>query len=235
MQTHGRIRSMTHGTFDTEGDKPFSIDNTQTKEEVEGNGSSNSADVNSKNKSKNINWKKDVLPAVSRQLEIFKSQGIAQPTLRSVFYALYSLKIIPNTKSAYQSLSRITARAREADQLPIDCFSDQSRQVIQDFDDVYRSPEDYVKLAFDHLANASLQYHEPIPRWHKQPHYVEVWIEKHSFVATFASILGDRDVLIVPSRGYSSVSFDNSNFERLCGYQEQGKEVHVCYFGIMKL
>ena len=53
MQTYGRVRSMTHGTFDTEGDKPFSIDNTQTKEEAEGNGSNN-ADVNSKNKSKNI-------------------------------------------------------------------------------------------------------------------------------------------------------------------------------------
>jgi hypothetical protein len=64
-----------------------------------------------------------------------------------MFYALYSLGIIPNTKSAYQSLSRITARAREDGQLPVDCFADQSRQVIQDFDDVYESPEDYIERA----------------------------------------------------------------------------------------
>ena len=178
-----------------------------------------------------INWNKNVLPAVRERLNIFQSQGIAHPTLRSMFYALYSLRIIPNTKSAYQSLSRITARAREDGQLPIDCFADQSRQIIQDFNDLYESPEDYVELGILHLANASNKYHETIPRWYGQPEYVEVWIEKDAASATFTSILGNRQVLIVPTRGFSSVSFNISNFQRLLYFQQQGKNVHILYFG----
>lgn len=138
-----------------------------------------------------INWNKNVLPAVRERLNIFQSQGVDRPTLRSTFYALYSLGIIPNTKSAYQSLSRITAREREDGQLPVDCFADQSRQVIQDFDDVYESPEDYIERAISHLANASNKYHETIPRWNGQPEYVEVWIEKDASSGTFRSILGN--------------------------------------------
>jgi hypothetical protein len=148
-----------------------------------------------------------------------------------MFYALYSLGIIPNTKSAYQSLSRITARAREDGQLPVDCFADQSRQVIQDFDDVYESPEDYIERAISHLANASNKYHETIPRWNGQPEYVEVWIEKDASSGTFRSILGNRQVLIVPTRGFSSVLFNNSNFQRLLYFQQQVKNVHILYFG----
>jgi hypothetical protein len=178
-----------------------------------------------------INWNKNVLPAVRERLNIFQSQGIDQPTLRSMFYALYSLGIIPNTKSAYQSLSRITARAREGGQLPIDCFADQSRQIIQDFNDGYESPEDYVELGILHLANASNKYHETIPRWYGQPEYVEVWIEKDASSGTFMSILGNRQVRIVPTRGFSSVSFNNLNFQRLLYFQEQGKNVHILYFG----
>src|SRR5207253_9835755 len=112
------------------------------------------------------------------KLDIFQTQGIAQPTLRAMFYALYSLGIIPNTKSAYTTLSRITARAREEGQLPIDCFADQSRQVIRRFDDEYESPEDYIERGILHLANASTEYRKAIPRWYEQPEYVEVWIEK---------------------------------------------------------
>jgi hypothetical protein len=178
-----------------------------------------------------IKWNKNVLPSLRERLNIFQSQGIEQPTLRSMFYALYSLGIVPNTKSAYQSLSRVTARDREDGQLPIDCFADQSRQIIQGFNDVYESPEDYVEVGIFHLANASNIYHETIPRWYGQPEYVEVWTEKDASVGTFRSILGNRQVLIVPTRGFSSVSFDNSNFQRWRHFQQQGKNVHILYFG----
>lgn len=149
-----------------------------------------------------INWNKDVLPVVTERLHIFKSQWIEHPTLRSMFYALYSLGIIPNTKSACTTLSRITSDVtREEGRLPGDCFADQSRNVVQDFDDEYDSPEDYIERGILHLANASTEYHEAIPRWYEQPEYVEIWIEKDASVEIFSSILGNRQVRIVPNRG----------------------------------
>ena len=70
-----------------------------------------------------------------------------------------------------------------------------------------------------------------IPRWYKQTHYVEVWLEKDALKGTFQSILKDREVRIVPNRGWSSLSFKNENIRRLLTKREEGKIVHVLYFG----
>ena len=77
-----------------------------------------------------MNWNKTVMPAINERLDAFNNRGIT-PTLRTVFYALVSLGVISNIQSQYQYLSHFTARARENGQLPIDCFADQSRRIIQ--------------------------------------------------------------------------------------------------------
>jgi hypothetical protein len=179
---------------------------------------------------RNIDWEKIVMPAIKDRLQGFNLRGIA-PTLRAMFYALVSLGVIPNDQGKYQYLSHFTARAREAGELPINCFPDQSRKVIQDFDDEYRLPEEYVERGIEYLRNAAYQYHERIPRWHKQPEYVEVWIEKDALTGTFKSILKNRQVKIVPNRGFSSVGFSYDNIQRLGKFQDEGKNVHILYFG----
>lgn len=70
-----------------------------------------------------------------------------------------------------------------------------------------------------------------IPRWYKQTYYVEVWLEKDAVKGTFQSILKDREVRIVPNRGWSSLSFKNENILRLLTKQEEGKIIDVLYFG----
>jgi hypothetical protein len=70
-----------------------------------------------------------------------------------------------------------------------------------------------------------------IPRWHEQPEYVEVWVEKDALAGTLKSILGNRQVRIVPNRGFSSVPFNYDNIERLRDFQFEGKNVHILYFG----
>ena len=177
-----------------------------------------------------INWNKTVMPAIKERLDAFSQRGIT-PTLRAMFYALVSLRVIPNLQPQYQYLSHFTARARENGQLPIDCFADQSRRIIQDFNDTYETMEDYVERGVSHLENATYNYPKGIPRWHRQPHYVEVWIEKDALSGTFKSILGNRQVKIVPNRGFSSVSFNYENIERLKAYQDEGREIHIRYFG----
>ena len=171
-----------------------------------------------------------MMPAIIERLDAFNNRGIA-PTLRAMFYALVSLRVIPNVQAQYQYLSHFTARARENGQLPINCFADQSRRVIQDFDDTYETMEDYIDRGISHLENATYNYPKSIPRWHRQPHYVEVWIEKDALSGTFKSILGNRQVKIVPSRGFSSISFNYENTERLKRYQFEGQKIHIRYFG----
>jgi len=103
------------------------------------------------------------MPAVHERLDAFNSRGIV-PTLRAMFYALVSLGVISNNQTQYQYLSHFTARAREGGQLPIDCFADQTRKVIQDFSDVYVSPDQYIKRGISYLRDAASDYPNTIPR-----------------------------------------------------------------------
>jgi len=57
--------------------------------------------------------------------------------------------------------------------------------------------ENYIERGIGHLEGATYNYSESIPRWHGQPHYVEIWIEKDALSEMFKSILGNRQVKIV--------------------------------------
>lgn len=181
------------------------------------------------------NWDRDLLPKVKERLSFFGKRGIPRPTLRAMFYALVSLGILPNTKSYYVSLSAHTVVWRENHVIPIDCFLDESRHVIEDFDDEYESPQEYIDRLTEDLKNAALEYPGIIPRWHKQPHYMEAWTEKNAQIGILRSILRDgdvdRQVRIVPTGGYGSVGYGIDNVRRLHYWQTQGKEVHIRYFG----
>ena len=65
----------------------------------------------------------------------------------------------------------------------------------------------------------------------QQPEYVEAWVEKDALSATLKSILRNRQVKIVPSKGFSSLAFSYDNIERLKNLQYKGKSVHILYFG----
>ena len=174
-----------------------------------------------------IDWK-GVVDRINRELPWFLERGI-KPTLRTLFYRLVSLQIIPNTDQAYKQLSSTTVKARKEGRLPWDAFSDEGRLVLAEFTEKYQTPEQYVQLRIDLLKNASQNY--SVPRWYKQPHYVEVWIEKQALAATFSSFLRGRDVRIVVNRGYSGWSFLYENCIRLLDIKRIGKEIHILYFG----
>lgn len=81
-----------------------------------------------------LNWK-NIIEIVKEELKIYLQQGY-KPTLRSIFYRLYSKGLIPNTLSSYSSLVRATVQAREDHRLPVDCFTDNTRKVIKDFNEI---------------------------------------------------------------------------------------------------
>lgn len=179
-------------------------------------------------------WEREVLPKIQERLSFFKARGIKRPSLRAMFYALVSIGLIPNTKSYYVSLSSHTVTWRENGMLPIDCFLDETRRVVE-IDDIYESPEEYVERLAGYLEDASTDYSNSIPRWHKQPNYVEVWTEKNAQIGILRSILRnddiDRQVRIVPGGGYGSVSYISDNVERLKKWQRRGKKIRIRYFG----
>jgi len=167
---------------------------------------------------------------VKEELDNFEAQGY-KPTLRAMFYRLFSRQIIPNTPSAYDRLSKTTVLARMKGQLELDCFIDNSRQVIGGFNEEYWTPLQIIDARVDILKNTDSDYTEFIPRWHNQPHYVEVWIEKDAMAGVFQTILDRMEIRIVPMKGNVSLSFLNECANRIKRFQNLGKNVHILYYG----
>jgi hypothetical protein len=176
-----------------------------------------------------IKWN-EVIEAVKEELQNFDEHGY-KPTLRAMFYRLFSRGIIPNTSSAYDRLSKTTVRARMEDELEIDCFIDNSRQIIDDYNKFHWTPEDLIDARVENLKNTEFDYTKFFHRWHNQPHYVEVWIEKDAMAGVFQTILQGKDVTIVPMKGNASLTFLNECVERLAHFENLGKKVHILYYG----
>jgi hypothetical protein len=175
------------------------------------------------------NWSK-VIDEVKTSLVWFQRHGVPRPSLRTIFYRLVSLGIIPNTNQSYKSLSAATVKARKSGEIPWDCFSDHGRQVLGNFQENYRSPKQFIQQGIDFLKNAPQKY--TIPRWYKQTQYVEVWIEKQALADTFISFLKYRQVKVAVNKGYASWSFLYDNCKRLKEvFGKTGKRINVLYFG----
>ena len=138
----------------------------------------------------------------------FRQHGIT-PSLRSIFYRLVSLGIIPNTANFYKRLSSVTVELRKSNKLSWDSISDESRLVLKNFDERYISPTEYIDEIINLVKDAHNQY--KIPKWHNQPHYVEVWIEKQALADAVQSFLKDKQVVIVINKGYAGWTFHNKN------------------------
>jgi hypothetical protein len=110
-----------------------------------------------------LDWR-SIVDRVSQELEWFEEQGI-KPTLRTLFYRLVSLEVIPNTKDGYVYLSNRLVAVRKKRELPCDCIGDEGRESLADFEETYRTPEQYIQAGIDWLKNASQHYKNSIPRW----------------------------------------------------------------------
>lgn len=188
--------------------------------------------VKNPKKIKNINCRIDwdrVVIDVKNALSWFTEQGI-KPTLRTMFYRLVSLEIIPNTKNSYKSLSKICVNARKKGLLPWDAFVDEGRYIVtNDTDCNYQTPEEIIENVVDYLKSAHKIY--KVPRWHGQKNYVEIWIEKQALADTIKSFLGDREVNIAVNKGFAGWSFIYDNCKRLQKIKIKGKSIHILYMG----
>lgn len=73
-----------------------------------------------------------------------------------------------------------------------------------------------------------------IPKWYKQPKYIEVWVEKNAIVGVMSAILSETShrVRIVPNGGWSSETYRHDNISRLLHHRlNEGKDTTVLYYG----
>ena len=158
------------------------------------------------NSSDRIQWRIDVLPQVKLVLSNFRRIGVNHPTIRAVYYKLYSMGAIPaNELKYYKGLDRMLTDVRmeqDDDVVKPDTFADDSR--IEPEEVEMETPEEYAEAWVSSIQSAHERYEPPI--WYKQLKYVEVWIEKNAMYSTFQSILSDKQVVIQSSRGFNSLT-----------------------------
>ena len=186
---------------------------------------------------KNVDWKNEFIPVIKNILDELKQEG-EKPSVRGTWYILVSRypDRISNVPSMYSSYDKAITKARKGEygegesRLEEDAFVDNVRQII-DIDDDYETDENYIQRGINYIRHASQKY--TIPRWYKQPNYIEVWLEKDALVSMFESILSDRQIRIVPNRGWTSRTFVTENIDRLKrkSREKDVENVVVLYFG----
>lgn len=191
-----------------------------------------------------VDWKRVLKIVVYVVIPALSRVGV-KPTLRTVFYALVSRNIIPNTKSAYKRLSEVLVKARKQGVLPWDFLEGRERYTIKRFCD-YRptmkeleSIEDACKQKVENIdLNKLLSYEfdyliisSGICIWADQPVIPEVWVEKDSLATTICNWVADLSVNIRVNRGYSPWTFIYENIKEIISMLDNHRKVVVLYCG----
>jgi len=174
-----------------------------------------------------IDWRNDVFPVAKDVISDFRRRGI-RPTVRAVFYALVSRETIPNTRSAYQRLSRLLVKARLEGSISWYSISDETRSIRGGDYDYYR-PRRWVESHVDYILDAYRHYRLPV--WLGKEYYVEIWLEKFALADVFRRWVGSLNVVLCPSRGYSSWTFLHDAAIRIDRETRNGRDAVILYFG----
>jgi len=190
-----------------------------------------------------INWGL-VLNEVDQALGYFASQGV-KPTLRTLFYYLYSKALIPNTKSAYKQLSRKLVKARKQGRYQWDFLEDKTRVVLGNLDNTRfddkeldrfqnRLEDKFEDLSIEKMLEETFDYLMPwfsVGRWTEQPKAVEVWIEKEALASTIQTWCEGLGIPIRVNRGYSSWTFIYHNVGALRNHLANHQKIIIYYLG----
>ena len=174
-----------------------------------------------------VNWK-EVIQASIGIIEEFRSRGVI-PTIRTVYYALVSKNLIPNTINAYKGLSKALVEARKNSKVSWSSIADETRQT-RGGDTALWDPDEYAETYVDYLFRMIGEF--TLPKWLNQKYYVEIWIEKFALAATFNNYISNMHVVLVPSRGYSSWTFLKDAAIRIRDAVKDTEKVPIIvYFG----
>jgi len=189
-----------------------------------------------------LDWKYVVQRAVE-ETKGYNRRG-RKPSIRTVFYRLYSLGVVPNTKSAYKRLSSKLVDARKEGLVPFDAFRDRTRTVLGELWDAVPEADvdefrEKLEERLEELDIVSMvdSFFDPLKpfvwagRWAAQPTVVEVWVEKEAFAPTVKDWLLGAGVAIRVNRGYPSWTFIFYSVRELREVLKRHEKVVVLYLG----
>ena len=148
-------------------------------------------------------------------------------TLRQVYYRLVSKMLIPNTVTAYKTLSKILVKARETGEIDDTRIEDRSRQVLGIGDFGYEDFDSFINNRIK-LLQESWQYWTR-EMWKNQPQNVIIILEKDALSRLFVDVADRFRVQVFPTRGYGSYTYIKDIAERICSNPE--KPTIILYFG----
>ena len=186
------------------------------------------------NTQKRVNWKNDVMPIIKERLELFNRYGII-PTLKTIFYSLVILNIIPNSYSYYKYLSKYTNHARVRGELPISCFPEQDLPKITNSYNEFVDAKQYIQKIVNYLEETSLN--PSIQDYHfnnKSDHLyndIEIWVENNGISFTLHNLLNNSGIKIISNKRTNNLGFINKNIKRLKYSLKEDKKTTILYFG----
>ena len=146
-------------------------------------------------------------------------------TLRQIFYRLVAAQVIENTKSNYQSLSKILVDARKKRKIPFTAIEDRTRSMHKGHGSDLKALEHF-NAYWEYVTNMDKRY--TMPKWWGQPKRVQVWLEKQALQALFEQITDAEGVDLAVCKGYPSLTFLWEAARTLRGLTEQ---IEIVYFG----
>ena len=186
------------------------------------------------NTQKRVNWKNDVMPIIKERLELFNRYGII-PTLKTIFYSLVILNIIPNSFSYYKYLSKYTNHARVRGELPISCFPEQDLPKITNSHNEFVDAKQYIQKIVNYLEETSLN--PSIQDYHfnnKSDHLyndIEIWVENNGMSFTLHNLLNHLGIKIISNKRTNNLGFINKNIRRLKYSLKEDRKITILYFG----
>ena len=138
-------------------------------------------------------------------------------TVRQVYYQLVSRQIIPNSRTAYQSVSNALVDARREGLVPWEWIEDRNRRP--------RRVSTWGGLA-DFADTCRRAYRREV--WATQPVYIETWLEKDALSGIFEDALDPYCVALNVGRGYDGWSSIQRAAAR---FNSKPVPVSVLYFG----
>lgn len=186
------------------------------------------------NSQNRVNWKNDVIPIIKERLALFNRYGII-PTLKTIFYSLVFLNIIPNSYNYYKYLSKYANHARIKGDLPIGCFPEQELPRITNSYTEFVNAKEYIQKIVNYLeetsANPSIQDYKFSNKSNHIYNNIEIWVEKNAPSFTLHNLLKNSSVKIISNKRANNLKFINKNIKRLkCSFKDD-KKIYILYFG----
>ena len=186
------------------------------------------------NTQKRVNWKNDVMPIIKEKLTVFNRYGII-PTVKTIFYSLVNLNIIPNSHNYYTYLSRYTNKARIIGDLPIGCFPEQDLPRITNSYSEFVNAKEYIQKIVNYLEETSVNPSTQDYDFNNKSNYtyndIEIWVEKNTLSFTLRNLLKNFSIKIISNKRTNNLEFITNNIKRLKCSVREDKKIYILYFG----